>query len=91
MDVTDPSFPDRNRPKSPAIDPPTEPAISLSAEPVDDTRRLGLIRSALIRFRHRHLTNRELWNTRVDFDLLVAANSWDLARNVDELNERYPS
>lgn len=86
MDVTDPSFPDRepnlteSKPNAPKID----------TEPVDATKRIGMLRRAVIRLRHRHLTNRDLWNLRVCFDLLIEANSWDLAKNFDELNERYP-
>lgn len=91
MDVTDPNMPDpdRNRPNTELH--ASKPVAPLDAEPIDGTRKLGLLKRAMIRLRHRRLTNRELWDLRVRFDSLIAANSWNLARNIDELNERYPS
>lgn len=59
------------------------------AEVVDPVRRIGLVRRAAIRWRYRHLTDRKRWDLLVDFDSIVEANAWDLASNVDELNERY--
>jgi hypothetical protein len=42
-----------------------------------------------IRWRHRAEWNPDVWAVRVRFDELVTANQWDLAANVDDLNERY--
>lgn len=60
-----------------------------TVEPIDPTRSLGLWRRIKIRWRHRAEWNPDVWNMRVRFDELVAANQWDLAANIDELNERY--
>ena len=51
--------------------------------------RLGVLSRLLIRWRHRRVANPRLWVIRVSFDELMAANRWDLARNFDELNDRY--
>ena len=60
-----------------------------AAVPIDPTLPLGLWRRMRIRWRHRAEWNPDAWNMRVRFDELIAANQWDLAANIDELNERY--
>ncbi len=42
-----------------------------------------------IRWHHRRIGHPEVWTLRVRFDELIAANSWNLAANMDELNDRY--
>lgn len=50
---------------------------------------VGLLHRVLIRLRHRHITDPVQWQLRVRFDEIIESNVWDLAANVDELNERY--
>ena len=88
MDVTEPSSPDQEPNLAQSQPTPATPP-RFQAEPVDATRRLGIVRRARIRLRYRHLTDPDLWSLRVRFDLLIEANSWDLAANFDELNDRY--
>lgn len=55
----------------------------------DRPRALPLATMAAIRLRHRSVSDAETWKLRVSFDTLVAVNTWDLADNFDDLNERY--
>lgn len=66
-----------------------EPDTTAAAEAIDPTVPLGLWRRMRIRWRHRAEWNPDVWAVRVRFDELVTANQWDLAANIDELNERY--
>ncbi len=50
---------------------------------------LALTQWFRIRWHHRRIGHPEVWTLRVRFDELIAANSWNLADNMDELIDRY--
>ncbi len=56
---------------------------------VEPTKPFSLRVKLANRWRYRHITNPTKWRLRVQFDDLITAQYWDLARNFDELNERY--
>ena len=63
------------------------PGASTSAELV--IRHLRLSDHLRIFWRHRRVGHPTVNALRVRFDRLIASNCWDVAANVDELNDRY--
>ena len=52
-------------------------------------RGIGLRRWIGIRWRARRFEDPREWATYVAFSEMIASNTWDLAQNIDALNERY--
>ena len=64
-----------------------EQAVDGATESV--TRHLRVADHLRIYWRHRRVGHPKVNALRVSFDRIIAANEWHLARNFDELIERY--